>query len=97
MDMFATLEDDPIASFFESLGYSVGWDCDLRLGERWYEVSDKKGMFVQIDMGVPLEHLRQDFTDHLAGREMSSESDYDVRGPGSKRLERFMRRVAGDQ
>lgn len=97
MNWGATLDTDPVAQHFESLGYEVTWDGKSG-GARWYEVHKDGELFVQIDMGISLAHLQQDFADHLAGREGSSPSgDYIISGPDSAELTEFMQAVVGER
>lgn len=70
--------DDEVARFFRSLGYRVTWDCRGR--KSWYEISDKGGLFLQIDKGVPLAHLLEDWPFLAKDKEGTSSSDYTVNG-----------------
>ena len=93
MNWWATLdENDSFVLLVRGLGYEVTWD-GKRSGESWYEVSDSGGMFVQIDMGVPLPAIRHDFIDLLAGRDPTSGADYAITGPDSEALDGFMRKM----
>ena len=93
VDVFATLDDDSAAQVFRSLGYGVDWDYSRKTGRRWYEISKNGALFVQVDMGVPLAHIQQDFRVVLAGCGKGSPSDYTISGPESEELDTFMRRV----
>lgn len=86
------LDEDPLAQLFESLGYEVTWDGTMA-GERWYEVLKDGALFVQIDIGISLEHLQWDFADDLAGREMSSPFEGTISGPRSPELTGFMEAI----
>ena len=76
---FSRTMDDETTKFFITLGYKVDWDRDKR--GRWYEISDEEHMIVQIDCGVPLEHLIEDMGCWAKGLPTVSGSSYEIRTP----------------
>jgi hypothetical protein len=49
-----------VTEFFEKLGYKVTWDFNN--SGRWWEIQTTNHVtFVQIDMGIPLSAILQDF------------------------------------
>jgi hypothetical protein len=83
--------DDEVARFFQSLGYEVDWDFDSK--GRWYEIGDDKGVFCQIDSGVPLAHIIEDMACFADGKDGTSASDYEIRGTHSERGRKLLRAV----
>ena len=71
--------NDKVANFFRSFGYLVSWDFKKRTNEYWYEIGDRDNRcFCQVDMGVPLEHIIEDFTAIHNGKDTTSPSNYKI-------------------
>lgn len=85
---------DPVVAFFTCLGYTVSWDMNRSTGDEWYEILDGDYMVAQIDMGVPLAHIREDMTRWHEGKDGTSPSDYTVNMPQSAAADRLLERVA---
>ena len=89
--------NDDVTAFFESLGYTVTWDFSRRLNISWYEILEGDKMIAQIDMGIPLEALREDMTAWHEGRKETSGAPGEVvigTDPNSPNFKDLFRRVA---
>ena len=71
---------DEVSDYFRGLGFRVTWDYDKRDKLHWYEIYDETKMLVQIDFGVPLNCLLEDWPYFSEGRDGTSSHDYGVRG-----------------
>jgi hypothetical protein len=67
-----------VAEYFRDLGYQVTWDFKQSAFERWYEIMDGGKLAVQIDMGIPLADIIEDFLCFYQGKEGTSKSDYKI-------------------
>ena len=92
-------KDAEVKEYFEALGYEVDQDWNRSHGA-WHEIiHPKEGLICQIDQGVPLAHIVQDFTAMAAGaKQGTSPTDYTI---CSKRddpaFEGLLQRVAKTQ
>lgn len=84
-----------IEEYFERLGYLVGWDENRKLGERWWEIIDPKTnkMFCQIDMGVPIEAIIEDFICLRENRKTTSSHDYKINAPISSEFDELLNKI----
>jgi len=63
-----------VTEFFEKLGYVVTWDFNN--SGRWWEIMTRDHVaFVQIDIGIPLSAIIQDFRCFHKGK-TQGDSDY---------------------
>lgn len=66
-----------VSKFFKKLGYEVTWDFND--SGRWWEILTKNNIeFLQIDMGIPLSAIIQDFRCFREGKSEGN-SDYNYR------------------
>ena len=77
-------QDAEFITFFERLGYKMSWDFNCRLGKEWHEIYKGDERVAQIDFGVPLAHLLEDFACMKKGLPGTSPTEYDIAtsGPG---------------
>jgi len=83
-----------VNDYFEKLGYQVTWD--FRSGERWWEIIKDDDLVAQIDMGVPLSDIVEDFCCFHLGKSGTSKSDYKVNGHGPQ-FDEMLKRVYENQ
>ncbi len=83
---------DEVSEFFKDLGYEVDWDFKHG-GNSWWEIGSSGKIICQIDMNVPLAHIIEDMTCWAEGRPTTSPSDWELRGPNSKRLSYLLQAV----
>lgn len=87
--------DREVIQYFESLGYKTSWDWNKREGIAWNEIIHPNGKLIcQIDAGVPLNDIIEDFSAWHEQRESTSKSDYDVAGPESPELTELFKKVS---
>lgn len=83
-----------VKAYFESLGYTVGWDFSHRYGS-WHEIYDCHGLICQIDHDIPLLHIVEDLTAMAGGAKRgTSPSDYRINTEDHEVFQRFAQRVA---
>lgn len=87
-------KDTSVSDYFSSLGYKVGWDSSHRLGERWHELYLDGELVAQIDMGIPLESIREDFIAWNNGGKSTSGHNYKVSAPKGKLFDDLLAKVA---
>jgi len=86
--------DPAIEHYFESIGYSVGYEGRLETGERWYEIYDDNGMHFQISMPAPpIGELIADLPYLIEGKSGIGPTDYWIACPDNAKLHELLRRV----
>lgn len=90
--------DREVQEYFELLGYKTSWDWNKREGIMWNEIIHPNGHLIcQIDAGVALKDIIEDFTAWHEKREPTSKSDYNVAGPDSPELRELLKKVSENQ
>ena len=70
--------DDEIKTFFTNLGYEVSWDHDRNHFEEWWEILKNNKLVCQIDTGIPLSAIIEDFCCFHCGKSKGT-SNYDYK------------------
>lgn len=86
-------KDKGVREFFEMLGYSVSWDSNYRLHEKWFEIIGENGLACQIDMNVPLEDIIMDIVQLHQGKPGISKSNYKINGPDIDEMKKLFKVV----
>ena len=84
-----------VSEFFQKLGYETTWDFNS--SGKWWEILTKDHTtFLQIDMGVPVSAIIQDFRCFNKGKD-HGDSDYDyqvnVRPGYEKEFKKLLKKV----
>jgi hypothetical protein len=89
------MNDKEFTDYFVNLGYTIDWDYNRRLGEQWWEIIDPKTnkMFLQIDKGVPISAIIEDFICLKENRETTSSYDYKINAPISPEFDELMTKI----
>ena len=77
-----TEKSGEVKDYFEKLGYQITWDFKTTTRETWWEIIKGEKLVAQIDMGVPLCDIIEDFCQFYLGKSGTSKSNYKVNGYG---------------
>ena len=77
-----------IVSYFELQGFKITYDFDKK-GNFWWEISKDK-LRVQVDGGIPLRYILEDFKCFKQKKEPTSKYDYVINCGSQENFEEFL-------
>jgi hypothetical protein len=82
-----------VEEYFEFLGYTVTWDFKASTRETWWEImKDSKGV-CQIDTGVPVTSIIEDFICLHLKKSPTSKYDYKINAPESVEFDELLKKI----